>query len=264
MQHRLVLSDLIPFLCILDTISKNSPEKSCSPREQPSSSPYSNYAQHLYVSTTTSGSSNVYSGVPYTSPVKTTHNAQLGFNNKNKTQPYYDQYKQPKSQDSEYNSSVGSNPNSPYQSQHSPYQSENSPYHQSQTSPYAQQPQSIQSNASSQQINPNSPNSPYTAPNSPYQSQNSPLNYNQNTEPSQSPSHTYHSNPTSPYAQPNKSDSPYQQSSSPQQQPSTLDLSPTTHILPDTTVIIWICYIFVPEGFELISIGIAFILDGPS
>lgn len=208
-----------------DTTSKSSPEKSCSPREQPSASPYSNYAQHLYVSTT-SGNSNLYSGLSYTSAVKPNQHISLGFN-KNKSQPYYDQYKQPKSQDSDYNSSVGSNPNSPYQSQHSPYQSENSSYQQSQTSPFAQQPHSIQSNASSQQINLNSPNSPY-------QSQHSPINYNnQNAESSQSPSNSYHSSPSSPYAQPNKSDSPYQPNS-PQQKQSGASLSP----LPSTVTLI--------------------------
>lgn len=152
-----------------DTITKSSPEKSCSPREQPSASPYSNYAQHLYVSTTTSGSSSAFGSLAYTSPVKVNQSAPLGFNKK--TPSYFDQYKQPKSQDSDYNSSVGSNPASPYQqSQHSPYQSENSPYQQSQTSPYAQQPNSIQSNVSS----------PYQNPHSPYQDsmqqQHSPYN----------------------------------------------------------------------------------------
>lgn len=126
-----------------DTTTKSSPEKSCSPREQPSASPYSNYAQHLYVSTTTaSASSTAYSNLSYTSAAKTTTQlptASLGFNNKNKTPSYFDQYKQPKSQDSDYNSSIGSNPNSPYQSsQQSPYQAEHSPYHQPQTSPYTQ------------------------------------------------------------------------------------------------------------------------------
>lgn len=127
-----------------DTTTKSSPEKSCSPRDQSSSaSPYSNYAQHLYVSTTTaSASSTAYSNLSYTSTAKTTTQlptASLGFNNKNKTPSYFDQYKQPKSQDSDYNSSLGSNPNSPYQSsQQSPYQAEHSPYQPPQTSPYTQ------------------------------------------------------------------------------------------------------------------------------
>lgn len=201
-----------------DTTTKSSPEKSCSPREQPSASPYSNYAQHLYVSTTTSGSSTSYSSMAYTSPAKVNQNAPLGFNNENKAPSYFDQYKQPESQDSDYNSSVGSNPNSPYQSQHSPYQSENSPYQQSQTSPYTQQPNSIQSNASpSHQINPHSPNSPYAAPNSPYQNQqlspyqdvqqqHSPYASSNNQTATQdsaqttAPSTNYHSNPSSPLA----------------------------------------------------------------
>lgn len=213
-----------------DTTTKSSPEKSCSPREQPSASPYSNYAQHLYVSTTTSGSSNLYSNLAYTSPAKVNQNAPLGFNNKNKTPSYYDQYKQPKSQDSDYNSSVGSNPNSPYQSQHSPYQAENSPYQNSQTSPYTQQPNSIQSNASTQQINPNSPNSPYAAPNSPYQNQHSP--YNQNSDATQNANN--YPNASSPYSQ-TKADSPYQQENSSQtlhQQ----NISQSQHILPENTV----------------------------
>lgn len=213
---------------VLDTTSKSSPEKSCSPREQPSASPYSNYAQSLYVSTTTSGNTNLYSGISYTSPVKgASQHTPLGFNNKNtnKTQPYYDQYQQPKSQDSDYNSSVGSNPNSPYQ--------------QPQTSPYTQQPHSIQSNTSSQQINPISPNSPYAAPNSPYQSQRSPLNYNiQNNESSQSPSNSYHSSPSSPYAQTNNPDSPYQQPNSPQQQHHANVIHSPVPLLSDHTVAI--------------------------
>lgn len=206
-----------------DTTTKSSPEKSCSPREQSSASPYSNYAQHLYVSTTTSGSSNLYSNLAYTSPAKVNQNAPLGFNNKNKTPSYYDQYKQPKSQDSDYNSSVGSNPNSPYQSQHSPYQAENSPYQNSQTSPYTQQPNSIQSNASTQQINPNSPNSPYQNQHSPY-NQNSDAIQNANNYP----------NAASPYSQ-TKADSPYQQENSSQiihQQ----NISQSLHTSPEITV----------------------------
>lgn len=127
-----------------DTTTKSSPEKSCSPRDQSSASPYSNYAQHLYVSTTTaSAGSNAYSNLSTTSAPKTPtqlSTSSLGFNNKNKTPSYFDQYKQPKSQDSDYNSSVSSNPNSPYQSsQQSPYPAEQSPYHQPQMSPYTHQ-----------------------------------------------------------------------------------------------------------------------------
>lgn len=145
-----------------DTTTKSSPEKSCSPRDQSSASPYSNYAQHLYVSTTTaSASSTAYSNLSYTSASKPTTQlptASLGFNNKNKTPSYFDQYKQPKSQESDYNSSIssqykqpksqesdynssiGSNPNSPYQSsQHSPYQ-QSSTAVPATLSPVAQQP----------------------------------------------------------------------------------------------------------------------------
>lgn len=225
-----------------DTTTKSSPEKSCSPREQPSTSPYSsaNYAQHLYPTSTvsTEGTANAYGS--YTSPAKVNQNQNaLGFNNKNKTPSYFDQYKQPKSQDSDYNSSVGSNPNSPYQSQHSPYQSENSPYQQPQTSPYTQQPNSIQSNASQQHI-PNSPNSPYAAPTSPYHNNQQPLSplhysqensgqqqqqpqaqqqsmpqhspYNQQSssqETTQATSSNFHSDPSSPYSQQTKADLPY-------------------------------------------------------
>lgn len=168
-----------------DMTTKSSPEKSCSPREQPSASPYSNYAQHLYVSTTTAAAaattnSTAYSNLSYTSPAGITQQTtSLGFNNKNKTPSYFDQYKQPKSQDSDYNSSVGSNPNSPYQSQHSPYQADS--YQQPQTSPYAQNPAMQSSspvhaqaptptNAASAEPS-NSPHSPYAESVGSYHSQ---------------------------------------------------------------------------------------------
>lgn len=126
-----------------DTTTKSSPEKSCSPREQSTASPYSNYAQHLYVSTTSTStilsnkSAPCNNNLPFSSTASgTSQTTSLGFNNTNKTPSYFDQYNQPKSQDSDYNSSTGSNPNSPYQNQHSPYQAEN--YQQSQTPSYGQ------------------------------------------------------------------------------------------------------------------------------
>lgn len=196
-----------------DTITKSSPEKSCSPREQPPT--YSNYAQHLYSSSTAASSisgSTAYGssagiGCSYTTnnsvvdaqPPPTTN--QLGFNHSNKTPSYYDQYKQPRSQDSDYNSSMSPNPNSPYQQQlQSPYQQPGaaSPYQQitqqttpTQHSPF-HQPQPDGASATSTGVA-NSPGFP--GPNSPsFPASNSP-----NFHPPNSP---YHQQP-SPYAQPN-------------------------------------------------------------
>lgn len=216
-----------------DTTTKSSPEKSCSPREQPSASPYSNYAQHLYISTTSTAAP-TYTNLAYTSPPKVASTTSLGFNNKNKpTSPASNMsmsrrqhqpcsYLGDQSQDSDYNSSVGSNPNSPYQNQQSPYQADNSPYQQPQTSPYTQ----TSISTPSQPLNSNSPSSPYAAPASPYQNQQplSPYNDSNNqTARSQSTFHQpaqaqetsqptagYHSNPTSPYSQ-QKPTSPYNQ-----------------------------------------------------
>lgn len=173
-----------------DTTTKSSPEKSCSPREQPS--PY-NYAQNLYSSASATVAAAYGGSCSYNNPTEPTQTATLGFNNKNKTPSYYDQYKQPRSQDSDYNSSMSPNPNSPYQNQQqSPYQQpEASPYHQPQSSPYQQphspfhqqQQQTVkasgQQQATSSESSPHSqfppPNSPYQQQTSPYQQPNSPI-----------------------------------------------------------------------------------------
>lgn len=174
-----------------DTTTKSSPEKSCSPREQPS--PY-NYAQNLYSSASATVAAAYGGSCSYNNPTEATQTATLGFNNKNKTPSYYDQYKQPRSQDSDYNSSMSPNPSSPYQNQQqSPYQQpETSPYHQPQSSPY-QQPHSPyhqqqqqqttkpsgQQHATASETSPHSqfppPNSPYQQQTSPYQQPNSPI-----------------------------------------------------------------------------------------
>lgn len=184
-----------------DTITKSSPEKSCSPREQPPT--YSMYAQHLYSSSAATSSipgSSAYGTATGIGCSYTTNNAvvdvqppppptnQLGFNHSNKTPSYYDQYKQPRSQDSDYNSSMSPNPNSPYQQQlQSPYQQPGaaSPYqqHTQQTTPTHHspfhQPQPDGASATSTGIanspgfpGPNSPS--FNAPNSPYHQQASP------------------------------------------------------------------------------------------
>ena len=183
-----------------DTTTKSSPEKSCSPREQPS--PYSNYAQHLYSSASATVAAAYGSTCAYNTPAvpENQPSAPLGFNNKNKTPSYYDQYKQPRSQDSDYNSSMSPNSNSPYQNSQqspyqqqpdsSPYQSQNSPYQQPQNSPYSQPPQSGQQtsqSASPSSTSMNSPNftpahSPYQQQHSPYQQPNSPIASYQNPQ----------------------------------------------------------------------------------
>lgn len=225
-----------------DTTTKSSPEKSCSPREPPS--PY-NYAQNLYSSASASVAAAYGGSCSYNNPTEPTQTATLGFNNKNKTPSYYDQYKQPRSQDSDYNSSMSPNPNSPYQNQQqSPYQqSEASPYHQPQSSPYQQphspfQQQQHQQTAKATGPQPtpsesspivNSqfppPNSPYQQQTSPYQQPDSPIAMSHLTHLQQSapkpPSVTqhqhppnYHSNPSSPYSQ-HDPNSPYNQANSP-------------------------------------------------
>lgn len=195
-----------------DTTTKSSPEKSCSPREQPSASPYSNYAQHLYVSTTTAAASTAtaYSNLSYSSaPSATPQTTSLGFNNQNKMPSYFDQYKQPKSQDSDYNSSVGSNPNSPYQSQHSPYQSQTSPYAQN-SSIQSSSPVNVQASTPTNLApieSSNSPNSPYAEsvgsyqnqpPVSPYQ-QMSPAMSNPNVDQPKTPQQPQQHSPVANY-----------------------------------------------------------------
>lgn len=166
-----------------DMIStKSSPEKSCSPREMPS--PYPQYS-HMYSQQSGSSSSpNVYwnnqpGATTPDMPSKTpTYSKQTA-----SPASYYDQYKQPMSQESDFNSSMSptTNPNSPYHSQQS------SPYQQQPNSPYQQQQQqqpTFQQQQPPKNGNVNSgnggnnatapsgsqqPHSPYSQPNSPFQ-----------------------------------------------------------------------------------------------
>ncbi|XP_058065795.1 uncharacterized protein LOC131215423 [Anopheles bellator] len=163
-----------------DTTQKSSPEKSCSPRDMPSS--YPQYSQHLYTSNTASGNatnsgslygSYGYGGISSGTPGPSTSSAITGStsttleeatrrqNNNNSVSgaatdsfkgygkelkspvDFYDQYKQPASQESDYNSSMSpsTNPNSPY---HNPA---SSPYHQQPNSPSCYQQQSNQASS---------------------------------------------------------------------------------------------------------------------
>lgn len=146
------------------TSTKSSPEKSCSPREMPS--PYGQFSQqHLYSGATTSASAGMYGNFYNPENTSSSNKAQQASYSKPTTSPasYYDQYKQPLSQESEFNNSM------------SPSTNPNSPYHSQQSSPYQQQPNSpFQSpaNGSTTGANANisqAPNSPYSQPNSPYQ-----------------------------------------------------------------------------------------------
>ena len=147
------------------TSTKSSPEKSCSPRELPS--PYSQYSQqHLYSAATTSSSTGMYGNFYNPENSSSSNKGQQASYSKPTTSPasYYDQYKQPLSQESEFNNSM------------SPSTNPNSPYHSQQSSPYQQQPNSpFQSPAGSGSGGINAanisqaPNSPYSQPNSPYQ-----------------------------------------------------------------------------------------------
>lgn len=159
------------------TSTKSSPDKSCSPREMPSPSPYGQYSQpHIYSAATSGASPNLYGN--YYNPDATNKSGQASYS-KPTTSPasYYEQYKQPHSQESEFNNSM------------SPSTNPNSPYHSQQSSPYQQQPNSpFQSPANnSNPTGPNSnlsqaPNSPYSQPNSPYQqSQVSPFHQGSST-----------------------------------------------------------------------------------
>lgn len=148
------------------TSTKSSPEKSCSPREMPS--PYGQYSQHLYSGAGSSSSPGMYGN--FYNPENSSANKQgQASYSKPTTSPasYYDQYKQPMSQESDFNNSM------------SPSTNPNSPYHSQQSSPYQQQPNSpFQSPASGGGSSnaganttaiPQAPNSPYSQPNSPYQ-----------------------------------------------------------------------------------------------
>ncbi|XP_055385660.1 protein split ends isoform X2 [Condylostylus longicornis] len=231
-----------------DTTTKSSPEKSCSPRELPSSA-YAQYSQHIYsgnspnINASTDTASSVIApygaGNNQTGNSVTNGTSAYNVNNDQKKTPssssfsprspvqpptptLYEQYKQPQSQESDYNSSMSpsTNPNSPYQQpQSSPYHhNSSSPYHQSSNpnSPY-QQPHSPFSNQQGQSgqgppssgppsvgsmhIVTNSPNHPNSesprGQNSPYQQQmNSPYQQSDHSSP-----YNQNQNPTSPYQQ---------------------------------------------------------------
>ena len=141
------------------TSTKSSPEKSCSPREIPSQ--YGQYSQsHLYSGTASPTGPGLYGNFyhPENSSANSKQNQQQASYSKPTTSPasYYDQYKQPMSQEPEFSNSMSPNTNP------------NSPYHSQQSSPYQQQPNSpFQSPAANTGIQ--APNSPYSQPSSPYQ-----------------------------------------------------------------------------------------------
>jgi hypothetical protein len=174
------------------TSTKSSPEKSCSPREMPS--PYGQYSnQHHYAGASSSTSSGMYGN--FYNPENAGKQVQQASYSKPTNSPasYYDQYKQPLSQESDFNSSM------------SPSTNPNSPYHSQQSSPYQQQPNSpFQSPASGTTNNSGgtasnisqAPNSPYSQPNSPYQQtqnqqSNNSTNFHQpsSTSPAVTPQH---------------------------------------------------------------------------
>lgn len=149
------------------TSTKSSPEKSCSPREMPS--PYGQYSQqHLYSGASASASPGMYGNFYNPDNNSSGKQAQQASYSKPTNSPasYYDQYKQPLSQESDFNNSM------------SPSTNPNSPYHSQQTSPYQQQPTSPFQSPSGGTANNSvgntssisqAPNSPYSQPNSPYQ-----------------------------------------------------------------------------------------------
>lgn len=225
-----------------DTTTKNSPEKSCSPREQPS--PYSNYSQHIYSSGALPNTT-PYNNCAYKGNETQQHqqNATLGFN---KNSSLYDQYKQPRSHESDY-TSMSPNPSaaSPYQQPNSPYQQqEHSPYHQ-QHSPYSAQPnppqqvatatqdRQFQTNATSYQNQTPTLQGNYNNPNSPtnYQhpSDSNFISQNQKDLPLQNqliPNSPYsHSNHSSPYSQ-HDPNSPYNQLNQPNSPYNVIPTSP--------------------------------------
>ncbi|XP_055536475.1 protein split ends isoform X2 [Wyeomyia smithii] len=248
-----------------DTTTKSSPEKSCSPRDLPS--PYPQYSQHLYTANSGMAANSVYGNYSYGTnggvPVTATTNSVDTFKS-------YDQYKQPASQESDYNSSMSpsTNPNSPYHNQqsspyqqqpNSPYQQQNPTYNQQQPipSPASSGPLSPYSNnslaASVQQspaqsvsghspFNP-SPTSPYQTPQHQSQSQQPPPppqkpNQPQQQQPAQhssKPNTPIHQSPNSPFSQSNHS-SPYSQQD-PNSPYSQGQLSPFQPMSPKTSQI---------------------------
>lgn len=152
------------------TSTKSSPEKSCSPREMPS--PYGQYSQqHLYSAAGSSSSCpGMYGNFYNPENASATKQSQQASYSKPTTSPasYYDQYKQPLSQESDFNNSMSpsTNPNSPYHSQQS------SPYQQQPNSPFQSPAGGSGNNSGSNTSNQaQAPNSPYSQPTSPYQQQ---------------------------------------------------------------------------------------------
>lgn len=193
------------------TSTKSSPEKSSSPREMPS--PYPQYSQHLYSTPQSATSPSIYNtyNTSYNPPTDAIPSKAVTYS-KSTASPasYYDQYKQPMSQESDFNNSMSpsTNPNSPYHSQQS------SPYQQQPNSPYSQQGNQFQTpNQAPSTPSTQGPNSPYSQPNSPYQQpQASPYHMAQNQQQTQQQKHqgpnSPFSNPSSPYSQ-HDPNSPY-------------------------------------------------------
>lgn len=220
-----------------DTTTKSSPEKSCSPRELPSPAAYPQYSQHVYSSASsptvsgdmsTNGTSSYGASCYNTSNNNSDMNKTAGIYSNVSSMALYEQYKQPHSHESEYNSSMSpsTNPNSPYQqsSQNSPYHHQNSPYHQTQNSPYHQSQNSPFQAQTNNATTPVTPVAPLMIP-----SNKSPVaSHQQQQSPQQGPHSPYQQSINSPYQQSNNSpynqqqqqnaSSPYHTQSSPQMQ----------------------------------------------
>lgn len=191
------------------TSTKSSPEKSSSPREMPS--PYPQYSQHLYSTPQSATSPSIYNtyNTSYNPPTDAIPSKAVTYS-KSTASPasYYDQYKQPMSQESDFNNSMSpsTNPNSPYHSQQS------SPYQQQPNSPFQQGNQFQTPNQAPSTPGTQGPNSPYSQPNSPYQQpQASPYHMQQsqqNTQQKHQGPNSPFSNPSSPYSQ-HDPNSPY-------------------------------------------------------
>lgn len=137
------------------TSIKSSPEKSCSPRE----APYSQYAQPSgYPSTVSPSTTSPHYGNFYPENLSPNKSNQAAYSKPTHSPAsYYDQYKQPLSQESDFNNSMSPNTNP------------NSPYHSQQTSPYQQQPNSpFQTGGNTISPNNQTLNPTYTQPTSPY------------------------------------------------------------------------------------------------
>ncbi|XP_055688249.1 uncharacterized protein LOC129792878 isoform X2 [Lutzomyia longipalpis] len=232
-----------------DTTTKSSPEKSCSPREQPST--YPQYSQHVYSSAASPAMTGLTSpsygsyGSYHTTTVSAADAKKAGNSSKSPAS-YYDQYKRPEESTDYTNSmSPNNNPNSPYQHQQmSPYQQQHSPYQQQQHSPFQQQ-QQTQQKVNSGPISPYQASTPQQqtamSPQQPQQPQYHPRQQQQQQQQQQvqqqvqksmqgppvSPfSHSNHSSPysqhdpNSPYSQAQPEQlSPFQNPNSPKQAP---------------------------------------------